>query len=79
LLQNELKDAVTNHPELKEKSIQEGDVFSMFVDQRRMDMFVVSVWGQLQLTWKCLGRKNTLQDFKWKLKLNDMLIRELHF
>jgi hypothetical protein len=27
LLQNELKDAVTNHPELKEKSIQEGDVF----------------------------------------------------
>lgn len=41
LLQNELKDAVTNHPELKEKSIQEGDVFSMFVDQRRMDMFVV--------------------------------------
>jgi hypothetical protein len=41
LLQNELKDAVTNQPELKEKSIQEGDVFSMFVDQRRMDMFVV--------------------------------------
>jgi hypothetical protein len=32
LLQNELKNAVANHPELTEKSIQEGDVFSMFVD-----------------------------------------------
>lgn len=29
----------------------------MFVDQGTMDMFVVSVWAQLQLTWKCLERK----------------------